>query len=66
MGGGVEGKGKRIFFQGATFFNVPPHHTEFMVMTMIMIMMTIMRMRMKTIRDVINKSRIKGKVVMIM
>ena len=34
-----------------------------MVMTMIMFMMT---MRMKTICDVINKSRIKVKVVMIM
>ena len=62
----MEGRGRRIFFQGATFFNIPPHHTEFMAMMMIMIMMTIMIMRMKTIRDVINKSRIKGKVVMIM
>ena len=38
-----------------------------MVMMMIMIMMTkMMTMRMKTIRDVINKSGIKIKVVMIM
>ena len=37
-----------------------------MVMTMIMFMMTMMIMRMKTICDVINKSRIKVKVVMIM
>ena len=37
------------------------------VMMMIMIMMTkMMTMRMKTIRDIINKSRIKTKVVMIM
>ena len=33
---------------------------------MIMFMMTMMIMRMKTICDVINKSRIKVKVVMIM
>ena len=37
-----------------------------MVMTMIMFMMMMMIMRMKTICDVINKSRIKVKVVMIM
>ena len=37
-----------------------------MVMTMIMFMMTMMIMRMKTICDVINKSRIKVKVVMVM
>ena len=39
-----------------------------MVMMMIMIMMTMlmMIMRMKTIYDVINKSRIKVKVVMVM
>ena len=38
-----------------------------MMMMMIMIMMTMMMiMRMKTICDVINKSRIKVKVVMIM
>ena len=37
-----------------------------MVITMIMFMMTIVIMRMKTICDVINKSRIKVKVVMIM
>ena len=40
-----------------------------MVMIIIMIMMTMMMMmirRMKTICDVINKSRIKVKVVMIM
>ena len=38
-----------------------------MVMMMIMIMMTkMMTMRMKTIRDVINESGIKIKVVMIM
>ena len=37
-----------------------------MVMTMIMFMITMMIMRMKTICDVINKSRIKVKVVMIM
>ena len=37
-----------------------------MVMIMIMIMMTMMIMRMKTICDVINKSRIKVKVVLIM
>ena len=36
------------------------------VMTMIMFMMMMMIMRMKTICDVINKSRIKVKVVMIM
>ena len=36
------------------------------VMIMTMIMMTIVIMRMKTICDVINKSRIKGKVLMIM
>ena len=33
---------------------------------MIMLAMMIMRMRMKTIRDIINKSRMKIKVVMIM
>ena len=33
---------------------------------MIMLAMMMMRMRMKTIRDIINKSRIKIKVVMIM
>ena len=37
-----------------------------MVMTMIMFMMMMMIMRMKTICDVINKSRIKVQVVMIM
>ena len=39
-----------------------------MVMMMIMIMMTMMMMilRMKTICDIINKSRIKVKVVMVM
>ena len=38
-----------------------------MVMTMIMFMMTMMMiMRMKTVCDVINKSRIKVKVVMMM
>ena len=33
---------------------------------MIMLAMMMMRMRMKTIRDIINKSRMKIKVVMIM
>ena len=37
-----------------------------MIMVMIMIMMTMMIMRMKTICDIINKSRIKVKVVLIM
>ena len=36
-----------------------------MVMMMIMMTMMMMRMRMKTICDIINKSRIKLKVVMI-
>ena len=37
-----------------------------LMMIMIMIMMTMMIMRMKTICDIINKSRIKVKVVLIM
>ena len=37
-----------------------------LILMMIMVMMTMMIMRMKTICDVINKSRIKVKVVLIM